>query len=301
MSNTFQMDGVAPEDAEIIQASLDGVQESEKEATDQKVARMLEEERKAGRGVEQHEQDDEDGEAQASDDDAAKEEAPKTDTKESDSQRRRRLRREAATRSRMELARANQKIGALQERLKKVEEKNPDPELYGDDTASYVGDRAGYAAQHVAATERLEEAQAEAKAHQQALEQETAQEMADFFSEGVRKHPDFDKVLRADGLAFTPAMVEAIVEDGLHDLAYELAKQPQEVARIASLSSPILQVKEILRAQAALEAKAAESKTTKAPPPIKPIRAAGATTAKSPSEMTMAEYTEWRRKSMARA
>lgn len=297
----IDLSGVSAEDADILNHQLNGV-ESEKEAADVRVSRMLKEEADAGRGKEQFETDDDDeGEqvAKTGDEPTDEDRAAKAKAEESDSQRRRRLRREASDRTRNEYAKAQQEIGRLKERLKQVETKNPDPDAYGDDTATYIADRAGYAAQYVNTTDQLEQVETRAKSTQAEMQRLEQQAMQDYFADGNRKFPDFERTLKADHLPFTPAMTEVLLEDGMHDIAYELAKQPEEVARIAALQSPILQVKEILRVQAALQAKAADRVTTKAPPPIKPIRAAGAPATKSPSDMTMAEYSEYRKNQMA--
>lgn len=297
----IDLSGVSAEDADILNHQLNGV-ESEKEAADVRVSRMLKEEADAGRGKEQFELDDEDeGEqvAKTGDEPTDEDKAAKAKADESDSQRRRRLRREASDRTRSEYAKAQQEIGRLKERLKQVETKYPDPDAYGDDTATYIADRAGYAAQYVNTNDQLEQVEAKAKSVETEMRRIEQQAMQDYFADGNRKYPDFERTLKADHLPFTPAMTEVLLEDGMHDIAYELAKQPEEVARIAALQSPILQVKEILRVQAALQAKAAERVTTKAPPPIKPIRAAGAPATKSPSDMTMAEYSEFRKNQMA--
>lgn len=298
MSTAPQVDvsGVPEEDREILNHQLNGV-ESEKEAADVLVARMLKEEADAGRGKEDYETDDDDGaEAKAGDTEETEAEKAKARAdEETRSQRRARLRRESMQRAQSDRDRLQREVGRLQERLKAVETRNPDPDAYGDDTATYVADRAGYAAQYVTVQDQLEQVQAQSKQSEAEISRQHAEAMQDYFSEGNRKYPDFERVIKSDSLAFTPAMVEALTEDGMHDIAYELAKQPDEVARIAALPSPILQVKEILRVQASLQAKAAERVTTKAPPPIKPIRAAGAPAKKSPSDMTMAEYSEWRK------
>lgn len=317
----IDLSGVSAEDADILNHQLNGV-ESEKEAADVRVSRMLKEEADAGRGREQFDTDDvldvvkrvakrpknpdggafetdELAEDDGSDETTDEDRAAKAKADESDSQRRRRLRREASDRTRNEYAKAQQEIGRLRERLKQVETKNPDPDAYGDDTATYIADRAGYAAQYVNTNDQLEQVEAKAKSVETEMRRIEQQAMQDYFADGNRKYPDFERTLKADHLPFTPAMTEVLLEDGMHDIAYELAKQPEEVARIAALQSPILQVKEILRVQAALQAKAADRVTTKAPPPIKPIRAAGAPATKSPSDMTMAEYSEFRKNQMA--
>ena len=304
-NNLFQpvsdVPGIATEDQEILEGQLNGI-ESEREAADVLVQRMLKEEAEAGRGGEQNAEEGDVDPPTVDDDAAAAAEADKVKAKqveESESQRRRRLRRESENRTRADRDRLQQELGKLKERLRQVEAKNPDRDAYGDDQESYIGDRAGYAAQHVAVAQQVEETDQRAKELDTELSRHAEQAQSEYFSEGNRKYPDFEKTIKSDNLAFTPAMAEALMEDGMHDIAYELAKQPHEVARIAALQSPILQVKEILKAQAALEAKASDRVTTKAPPPIKPIRAAGAPQAKSPSEMNFAEYEAFRKKQMA--
>ena len=299
--STPQVDlsNVQEADRDILNHQLNGV-ESEKEAADVLVAKMLKEEAEAGRGREDYEGEDEpaakaDGEAEPSEEDKAKAKAEE----ESRSQRRARLRRESMQRAQADRDRLQREVGRLQERLKAVEAKNPDPDAYGEDSASFIADRAGYAARHVATADQLEDVQTQAKAAEAEIARARAEEVQDYFNEGNRKYPDFERVLKSDNLAFTQTMADALMEEGMHDIAYELAKQPEEVARIAALPSPIAQVKEILRVQASLQSKAAERVTTKAPPPIKPVRAAGAPATKSPSEMSMTEYSEYRKKQMA--
>lgn len=290
------LSGVSAEDADILNHQLNGV-ESEKEAADVLVSRMLKEETDAGRGREDYQTDDDDMVAKSGDelDDAAAADKVKArQEEETRSQKRARLRRETITRAQAERDAAQREIGRLKERLKHVETRNPDPDAYGDDQANYIADRAGYAAQYINTQDQLEQVEARAKATDTAIAQQHAEAMNDYFSEGNRKYPDFEKTIKADGLSFTSTMVEALTEDGMHDIAYELAKQPEEVARIAALP-PIAQVKEILRMQASSQSKAAERTTTKAPPPIKPIRAAGAPATKSPADMSMDEYAKWRR------
>ena len=289
---------VPEEDREILNHQLNGV-ESEKEAADVLVSKMLDEERAAGRGKEAHE-----GEEGTEVVDPAEEEADKVKAKqidESESQRRRRLRRESENRTRAERDRLNQEVGRLKERLKQVEEKNPERnrDQYADNQEAYIGDRAGYAAQHVATVQSIEEAERAAEEADERLSSHQQEAITEYFAEGNKKYPDFERTVKAEGLAITNAMAEVFLDEGMQDIAYELAKQPHELARIAAIPSPIMQVKEILKAQAALEAKASERVTTKAPPPIKPIRAAGAPQAKSLSEMSFAEYEAYRKKQMA--
>lgn len=304
MSNTLANDpGIAPEDKEIIEHQLNGV-ESEKEAADIRIAAMLADEMKAGRGKEDHDTgedddaDSDDVDAKAVADDAAKKTA---EAEESDSQRRRRLRREAENRTRQQNQRLTAENARLREKLRNVDARTPDPAAYGNNTADYVADRAAHSAQKALIESEIERTEAAVDEVESESAEQSAQSYEDYMSDGVRRHADFREVVTNPKLHITPAMVEAFRDEGAQDIAYELAKNPAEMNRIASLPTPIEQVKAIWKAQAALEAKAAQSRTSNAPPPIKPLKGSGAAPAKSPSEMGMAEYAEYRRKQMAQS
>jgi hypothetical protein len=113
--------------------------------------------------------------------------------------------------------------------------------------------------------------------------------------------PDFDDVMEeGSDLPITPALQQTILESELGpQLAYHLAQNPQEVARLSKLS-PIATAREIGRLEAKLSADSAPkptAKTSKAPEPIKPVsRPAKTAVAKSLNEVEdFAEY-EKRRK-----
>lgn len=311
---TEQVDlsGVSAEDADILNHQLNGV-ESEKEAADVRVSRMLKEEADAGRGKEQFELDDEDeGEQVAKTDDEDGEQVAKTadepseadklkarQEEETRSQKRARLRRETIQRAQSDRDRLQREVGRLQERLKAVEARNPDPDAYGDDTPTYVADRAGYAASHIATADQLEDVKAQANAADATIAQQKAESVADYFAEGNRKYPDFQKTIVDNAGLFTADMADSLIELDMFDVAYELAKRPEEAARIAALGSPALRTKEMIQMQASLQSKAADRTITRAPPPIKPIRAAGAPATKRLEELPNAEYFALRKQQMA--
>jgi hypothetical protein len=295
-------------DEAIFDNMLNGV-ESQKEATDVRVAQMLKEEAAEGRGVEPfvHEaeksaEEAEKAEAKQAEDAAkAKAETEQQKPEESDSQRRRRLRREAENRTRSDLSRTKEEVIRLRERVRMLQERAPDKQAYGDDVDTYVADRAAASAQYANVSEQLERSEAAERAAEEKLQAESAQSYNEYIAEGKKKYSDFDKVIQSDALIVTPAMTETLLDDGMQEVAYELAKNPLEMNAIAALPTPIEQVRAILKKQAALEARAAEATQSKAPPPIKTVKGASASTAKHPSQMTMAEYENFRKQQLGMA
>jgi hypothetical protein len=105
--------------------------------------------------------------------------------------------------------------------------------------------------------------------------------------------PDFEDVALSKDVAVTPIMGNMILnaENG-PAMAYYLGQNPAEAARIAALPPP-RQAIEMGRISIKLET---PPPVSKAPPPIKPVGQRNAATEKSPSEMTMEEYSAWRTK-----
>lgn len=113
---------------------------------------------------------------------------------------------------------------------------------------------------------------------------------------------DFDDVIaEVYDVQISLGLQEAIRESDLSaQLLYELAKQPDELMRINSLS-PFKQAIEVGKLEAKLQEKKAEKKQeikeTKAPPPLKPVTAKGIPkVTKSVDDMTYEEYKAWRAK-----
>ena len=295
-------DLVPPEDAEIIEHMNTGV-ESAKEAADVEVARMLEEEAKNGRGTDRFDEDGRlvEGEVEAEPEDkelpkkADAEETPKK-PEETESQRRRRLRKEGQRKLRERNTALEAENRALRERIQHLDENAPRPEDYGEDRDTYIADRAAYAAER---TQHYNRYAANTKAVEQGTEQvksAATQDIQDFLNDGDKRHEGFAAKITSPDFSLSPAMVELLLEEGDHDLAWHLVNNPSKSREIAMMDNPIQQTKALLKEQAALQAKAADAKVTKAPEPMKPLRGAGAAREKSPSEMTYSEYVKYRQK-----
>lgn len=102
-------------------------------------------------------------------------------------------------------------------------------------------------------------------------------------------HADFDSVARAETLSITDHMATAIkqAQDGA-EIWYHLGKNPDDAARIASLS-PVAQIMEIGK----LAAKSgARRQSTPLAEPITPLRGGDGQYVKDPSRMSDAEWFE---------
>lgn len=107
--------------------------------------------------------------------------------------------------------------------------------------------------------------------HQTKLEKHQAR-----VSKFAEAREDWDDVIESIGtMPLTLAVQESIIESDMGpELMYEFGKNPDELKRICALA-PLLAAKEIGRIEARLSKPAAteEKKTTKAPPPIAPVKA----------------------------
>ncbi len=119
--------------------------------------------------------------------------------------------------------------------------------------------------------------------------------------EARKKYSDYDAVALAANVPISPVVGQLIMEsDKGADIAYYLGKNP-DIALNLSKMPAVSAAKEIGR----LEVKFAEQKAppakkiTGAPPPIKPVggKERGS---KDPSQMSTAEYREWRTQNMKR-
>lgn len=113
------------------------------------------------------------------------------------------------------------------------------------------------------------------------------------------RHEDFDEVLEAvSDVKIPPALQRAILEsEHGPEIAYTLAQDRKELARIAALS-PLAAAREVGKLEAQLIAESApkpKTKTSAAPAPIKPVGSTKSTaTSKDPGEMSYREYRAWR-------
>lgn len=142
----------------------------------------------------------------------------------------------------------------------------------------------------------------------QEREQDQRKTQTEKYAERVTKfveaQPDFDEVLANTTAPATKIMENVIIEsDHGPEIAYFLAKNEAEAARIASLP-PHRQLIEMGKLEARMEKRAdtppPQKRMTQAPEPIKPLGTVTPTAKKDPSQMTDAEFNEWRRKSIAR-
>lgn len=105
--------------------------------------------------------------------------------------------------------------------------------------------------------------------------------------------PDFEEVITASTVPMTDPMQQTIKELDLGPkLAYHLANHPDEAAAIADMT-PLRAIAALGRLEERLS-KPAEKKTTSAPAPITPVGGT-ARVSKDPGDMSMAEFTRWRR------
>lgn len=116
---------------------------------------------------------------------------------------------------------------------------------------------------------------------------------ADLEDQFIDEHPDYDDLVTNNkDLPITTVMAEVIkMSDVGPAIAYHLANNPKESARIANLSQ-YLQAKELGRLEATLTAAPAAPRKTNAPAPIKPIAPKGGGEP-NPATMTNDEYRIW--------
>lgn len=213
-----------------------------------------------------------------------------------------RARREAEEKNR----RLEEELAALRagkQPEKPIEPQKPAAKPKAEDFQSYeeyLDARDAYVEQQAIAKaqEKLEHKQAETKAREraQAALKGWNERSAAFRSE----HDDFDDVLGSVAVEIPAAMQQIFVEaDQGPALAYELAKNPAELERIAKLP-PMAAARELGKIEAKLTAPKApekpQQKVSQAPDPVNPVGGKGAPVAKKPDEMTLAEYRAWREK-----
>jgi hypothetical protein len=163
------------------------------------------------------------------------------------------------------------------------------------------------------ATALQQEHTAQQQRHQAAQQQERLtgwqQRVGQFKSEA----PDFEDVLESvDHINLTPVLQQAIMGDALGPkLAYELARRPEDFARIASLD-PVGALTALGEFKARLEpAKTAAPQqqhqngvkpVSRAPNPIRPVGqgASGGSTV-PPDQMPLGDYIRWRERSLKAA
>ena len=186
-------------------------------------------------------------------------------------------------------AEAERKLAEMEAKSKPEtqESKEPDPSDF-DDYDEYL--------------DKLVEFKEQAKAEPEADSgsdvsddfKDALEECQEAFEETRKLHDDFDELITADDLTISDHMVVAMAEtDDPGAVAYHLAKNKAEAARIAGLS-PTAQALAIGRIEAKLQAKpTATKKQTAAPDPIDPVAGRG-NSGKSIDDMDFAEYEKTR-------
>lgn len=172
-------------------------------------------------------------------------------------------------------------------------EGRPDPAQFTDFQAYVQAEIAYGVSQKLEALQRNS-----AEQGQQAMETQRRQILAQGvqkqFEAGASKYSDFEELVGDPDLPITQAMAEVMAESDVGaDLAYYLAKNPKEAARIARLSA-VGAARELGKLEAKLPTLAAPA-VSKAPPPVAPVKGA-AGGEKDPSQMTDAEFNAWRQK-----
>lgn len=139
-------------------------------------------------------------------------------------------------------------------------EPNPADYQYGDLDAAFIRDHATY---HARRAFREEQQRAEKEREARTIEAGWHEARA----KAAQGKPDFYEVVDRGNWPCTEAMADAIrtSQDG-GELAYHLAKNPDEARRIAALN-PISQIREIGRLEASLATKPQPNRASGAPPP----------------------------------
>lgn len=118
-------------------------------------------------------------------------------------------------------------------------------------------------------------------------ERQFAQSIAQKLESGSEKHEDFEELVYADGVEWTPAML-GYIHDSTDpvELTYQLALRREELRRIAKLP-PAMQPVEIYKFETKLKG---APKPTGAPAPIVPGNASSSGSKKDWKDMSTAEH-----------
>ena len=110
------------------------------------------------------------------------------------------------------------------------------------------------------------------------------------------KYDDYDEVTQDEGFNPTPAMARAMLEsDQKAEIAYYLAKNPEEMERIAKMS-PLRQAAEVLKLEDKVASKAPAKKPSKAPAPIDPVGGKSGSEGRLRDDLPMDEWLRIRNK-----
>lgn len=121
---------------------------------------------------------------------------------------------------------------------------------------------------------------------------------------GSEKYEDFDEVVFSDDVKISPVMAQAIFgidEPGVQaDVAYYLAKNPKDAARISRLPQ-VSQIKEIGKLEMKLSSEPEKpKKPSTAPKPIEPVGGANTNSDEIKPEMSYKDFLKVRNKQLGR-
>ena len=218
-----------------------------------------------------------------------------------------RARYEAEERGRQEVARWQQHAQHLEDAIRASQANAPLPKLdQYPDLESWAADVAKVQADRIV-SERMEaQAKAQYEAQQQyqraALQQQAVQRFNQELDARVKaaekKYPGFlEKITGAElpGMVNTPAFTAAWESEVFADIANHLAEHPEKAHQIVAMT-PVGQVREIARIEAAIQAGKIVSST---PPPPSTVGGAKGTGTKDPADMSIDEFWAHRRRQIA--
>lgn len=150
---------------------------------------------------------------------------------------------------------------------------------------------------------------ADKKAKEQSLKADVDKQVASHrekVSKFVKDHSDFNEMLESiDDIPMSLTVQEVILEsDDGPALMYELAKDPEEYARICKLPA-IAAARALGKFEARLSKSSdaspgKETKTTKAPPPLSTVGKGSVTVTKDPGEMDYQDYKRYRQEQISK-
>ena len=122
---------------------------------------------------------------------------------------------------------------------------------------------------------------------------------------GVSKYEDFEEIAMDPRVAITTQMVDIMRElDYPEDVAYYLGRHPNEAIKMSRMTPARIgremtrleiRIQEDLKSEPPIEPESPQPlKTSKAPPPVKPVKGGVEQVTKDPQKMTPEEYREWR-------
>lgn len=134
------------------------------------------------------------------------------------------------------------------------------------------------------------------RAAQMLAEQRFNESCNKVYATGKSEFPDFDQaVANLQMVGVNRDFLElATSSDASAKLIHHLGTDLDEAARILALP-PVQMARELTKLEFKLNQPPPPKPVSKAPPPISPVGVAGKAGAKSPAEMTDAEYAKWRK------